>query len=425
MVGKLYSRFKNHHTFKALGPGLITGAADDDPSGIATYSQAGAQFGFNMLWTVVLTFPFMVGIQLVSARLGRVTGRGLAANIRHAYSPALLYAIVLLLLAANVINIAADIAAMGEALRLVSGFGSAHYYSLGCGFLCLSLQIFLPYRRYVRYLKWLTLALLAYVATALTIHVPWHELALRTLWPQFSWNNSSVTLIVAVFGTTISPYLFFWQASQEVEEIRADPVAQPLRNVPADAKSHLKRIKTDTLIGMAFSNIVAFFIILATATTLGAHGITNIQTSSQAAEALRPLAGEFAFLLFALGIVGTGLLAVPVLAGSAAYAVTESFRWPNGLDLKMLQAREFYAIISLATIGGMLLNFAPVDPIKALFWSALINGAIAVPIMAVMMLLAHNARIMGPFTLSRRHTVIGWLGVAMMLAAVTAMFVTQ
>jgi NRAMP (natural resistance-associated macrophage protein)-like metal ion transporter len=425
MIEKLFSRFKNHHTIKALGPGLITGAADDDPSGIATYSQAGAQFGFNMLWTVVLTYPFMVGIQLVSARLGRVTGRGLAANIRHAYSPWLLYAIVLLLLVANVINIAADIAAMGEALRLVTGFGSAHYYSLGCGFLCLSLQIFLSYRRYVRYLKWLTLALLAYVATAFTINVPWHAVALHTIWPQFSWNNASVTLIVAVFGTTISPYLFFWQASQEVEEIRADSQMQALRNAPANAKAQLKRIKIDTLIGMAFSNIVAFFIILATAATLGAHGVANIQTSSHAAEALRPLAGEFAFLLFALGIVGTGLLAVPVLAGSAAYAVTESFRWPNGLDLKMLQAREFYAIISLATIGGMLLNFAPVDPIKALFWAALINGTIAVPIMAVMMLLAHNERIMGPFTLSRRHTVIGWLGVAMMLAAVAAMFMTS
>jgi len=425
MVSKLYSIFKNNEAVKALGPGLITGAADDDPSGIATYSQAGAQFGFNMLWTVVLTYPFMVGIQLVSARIGRVTGKGLAANIRHTYSPWLLYGIVLLLVVANVINIAADIAAMGEAMRLVSGRGSAHFYSLGFGFLCLMLQIFLPYRKYVSYLKWLTLGLLAYVATVFTIHIPWGEVLTHTAWPAFTWNNDSVTLIVAVFGTTISPYLFFWQASQEVEEIREDGAAQALRKSPPDALSHLKRMKIDTIIGMGLSNLVAFSIILTTATTLATHGITNIQTSAQAAEALRPLAGEFAFAMFALGIIGTGLLAVPVLAGSAAYAVTESFRWHNGLNLKALEAREFYAIISLATIGGMLLNFTPVDPIKALFWSALINGVIAVPIMVVMMLLANESDIMGTFTLSRRHTVIGWIGVAIMLAAVVGMFVTM
>ncbi|GAA4023815.1 divalent metal cation transporter [Actimicrobium antarcticum] len=409
----------------ALGPGLITGAADDDPSGIATYSQAGAQFGFNMLWTVVLTYPFMVGIQLVSARIGRVTGRGLAANIKRAYPPWLLYGIVLLLLVANTINIAADIAAMGEGLRLVLGHGSAHLYSLGFGFLCLTLQIFLPYRRYVSYLKWLTVGLLAYVATVFAIKVPWGEVALRTFWPSLSWNNDSVTLIVAVFGTTISPYLFFWQASQEVEEIRASKTGLSLRKSPTDASVQLNRIKTDTFIGMAFSNIVAFCIILTTAVTLGAHGVTDIQTSAQAAEALRPIAGEFAFLLFALGIIGTGLLAIPVLAGSAAYAVTESFKWRNGLELKALEAREFYAIISLATIGGMLLNFTPIDPIKALFWCALINGVIAVPIMAVMMLLAREPKVMGSFTLSRRHVVIGWIGVTIMLVAVVAMFATM
>lgn len=424
MVGKFYSRFKSNDTVKALGPGLITGAADDDPSGIATYSQAGAQFGFNMLWTIVLTLPFMIGIQLISARIGRVTGKGLAANIRRTYSPSMLYAIVLLLLVANIINIAADIAAMGEATRLVIGKGMGTYYSLGFGFLCLSLQIFLPYRKYVRYLKWLTLALLSYVATVFTVHVPWSEVLARTVWPSFTWNNESVTLIVAVFGTTISPYLFFWQASQEVEEIRADTSMQSLRKAPEEANVHLKRIKTDTYIGMAFSNLVAFTIILTTATTLAAHGISNIETSAQAAEALRPLAGEFAFLLFALGIIGTGLLAVPVLAGSAAYAVTESFRWRNGLDLKALEAREFYAIISLATIGGMLLNFTPIHPIQALFWAALINGVIAVPIMIVMLLLAREPHIMCKFTLTRRHTIIGWIGVAVMLLAVIAMFAT-
>ena len=423
MVGKFYSRFKDNDAIKALGPGLITGAADDDPSGIATYSQAGAQFGFNMLWTIVLTYPFMVGIQMVSARIGCVTGKGLAANIRSVYSPWLLYGIVFLLLGANIVNIAADIAAMGEAMYLVVGHGSPHLYSLAFGFVCLSLQIFLPYRKYVQYLKWLTLGLLAYVATVFAVQVPWHEVAVRTLVPQFAWNNDSVTLIVAVFGTTISPYLFFWQASQEVEELRANATNESAET--EDYSAHMRRIKLDTWIGMGFSNIVAFCIILTTAATLATHGVTNIQTSAQAAEALRPLAGELAFALFALGIIGTGLLAVPVLAGSAAYAVTESFHWPNGLDMKVLQAREFYAIISLATIGGMLLNFTPVDPIKALFWSALVNGVIAVPIRAVMMILAHNKKVMGAYTLTSRHTVIGWIGVAIMLIAVVAMFVTM
>lgn len=422
---KLYRRLTDHATLKSLGPGLITGAADDDPSGIATYSQAGAQFGFNTLWTLVLTYPFMVGIQLVSARIGRVTGRGLAANIRRAYSPWLLYVIVLLLLVANVINIAADIAAMGEALRLVTGAGSQHMYSLGFGILCLLLQVFLPYSTYVRYLKWLTLGLLAYVATAFAINMPWTEVLMRTVWPHFSFTKESVALIVAVFGTTISPYLFFWQASQEVEEIRNDASTRALRTRPKDARAQMKRIKADTLIGMGFSNLVAFFIILTTAVTLGAHGITDIQSSAQAAEALRPVAGEFAFLLFALGIIGTGMLAVPVLAGSAAYAVTESFRWRNGLELKVVEAREFYGIIALATLGGVLLDFAPVDPIAALVLSAQINGVIAVPIMAVMMMLAHNRKIMGQYTLTTRHTLIGWAGVAIMLVAVVAMFATM
>lgn len=421
---KFFRRLTDNATLKSLGPGLITGAADDDPSGIATYSQAGAQFGFNTLWTLVLTYPFMVGIQLVSARIGRVTGRGLAANIRRAYSPWLLYAIVALLLVANVINIAADIAAMGEAVRLVVGVGSAHLYSLGFGVLCLSLQIFLPYATYVRYLKWLTLGLLAYVATAFAVRMPWTEVLARTVWPHFAFTKTSVALIVAVFGTTISPYLFFWQASQEVEEIRNAPHTRALRTRPQDAIAQLKRIKADTLIGMGFSNLVAFFIVLTTAVTLGAHGITDIQSSSQAAEALRPVAGEFAFFAFALGIVGTGMLAIPVLAGSAAYAVTESFRWRNGMDLKVVEAREFYGIIALATLGGVLLDFAPVDPIKALVLSAQINGVIAVPIMTVMMMLAHNRKIMGKYTLSLRHTLIGWMGVAVMLVAVVAMFLT-
>jgi NRAMP (natural resistance-associated macrophage protein)-like metal ion transporter len=406
---KLLKHFTNHDAVQALGPGLITGAADDDPSGIATYSQAGAQFGFNMLWTVVLTYPLMVGIQLVSARIGFVTGDGLAANIRRAYPRPLLWLIVLLLLVANIVNIAADVAAMGEALRLVTGVGTAHLYSLACGFLCLSLQVFLPYRSYVRVLKWLTLGLLAYVATVFAVHLSWSQVLRASLMPHFEWNASSVGMIVAILGTTISPYLFFWQASQEVEEMREGTIRS------------LRKVKFDTVIGMAFSNLVAFFIILTAAATLS--GI-DIQSSAQAAEALKPVAGQFASLIFALGILGTGLLAIPVLAGSAAYAVTESFRWKNGLDLKLLEAREFYAIISLATIGGMALDFAPVDPIKALLWSAQINGVIAVPIMIIMMLLANNKTLMGKATLTRRHSLLGWLGVALMFAAVCAMAAT-
>ncbi|MFD2366817.1 NRAMP family divalent metal transporter [Pseudoduganella sp. GCM10020061] len=424
MIFSLHTRFFNQ-ALKALGPGLVTGAADDDPSGIATYSQAGARFGFNTLWTLVLTFPFMVGIQLVSARIGRVTGRGLAANIAHAYSPSLLYLVVLLLLIANVINIAADIAAMGEAMRLVTGLGSAHYYSLGMGVLCMALQVFLPYRIYVRYLKWLTLGLLAYVAAVFAIDTPWIEVAKRTVWPHFTFTPASLGMVVAIFGTTISPYLFFWQASQEVEEIRADDAAGALRKQPADAPAQIRRMKIDTVLGMGFSNLVAFFIMLTTAVTLGAHGITNIESSAQAAEALRPVAGEFAFVLFASGIIGTGMLAVPVLAGSAAYAVTECFKWRNGLDRNFLQARRFYLIILLATAGGITLNFTPIDPLKALIWSAQINGVIAVPIMVVMMMLAQNRRVMGEFTLSARHRVLGWLGVALMAAAAVAMLTTM
>ncbi|HCE11137.1 MAG TPA: iron transporter, partial [Oxalobacteraceae bacterium] len=271
---------------KKLGPGLITGAADDDPSGIATYSQAGAQFGFNMLWTVLFTYPLMVGIQVVSARIGRVSGHGLATNIRRHYPPWLLYGVVGLLLIANTINIAADVSAMGEALKLIVG-GPAQMYAVGFGVLSLLLQTFIPYRRYVRILKWLTLALLAYVATAFVVHIPWSQVLAKALAPHLSWKSAYITTVVAVFGTTISPYLFFWQASQEVEDQLADPKAQPLIKAPDQAKANLRRIKIDTYIGMGFSNLVAFFIILTTAVTLNLHGVTEIQTSAQAAMALR------------------------------------------------------------------------------------------------------------------------------------------
>ncbi len=407
-----------------LGPGLITGAADDDPSGIATYSQAGAQFGFQLGWTLVLTYPLMVGIQMVSARMGRVTGRGLAANIRAQFPRVVLYLIVFMLVVANTINIAADIAAMGDALNLLVG-GNEHAPVVVIGLTCLVLQVFMPYQRYVRYLKWLTLALLAYVAVIFTVGMPWGAALGGIVWPHVRLDAASLTVIVAVFGTTISPYLFFWQAAQEVEDLKADPAAEPLKRSPEGARKHLRRIKIDTYLGMGFSNLIGLFILLSTAATLHAAGVTDIETSAQAAQALRPLAGNFAFLLFSLGIIGTGLLAVPVLAGSAAYAMAETFKWPAGLDLKLLQAREFYAIIALATLGGVAIDFAPIDPIKALFWSAVINGVIAVPIMIVTMLLADDPKVMGDFTITRRLKLLGWMATWTMAAAVFAMFATR
>ncbi len=407
-----------------LGPGLITGAADDDPSGIATYSQAGAQFGFGMLWTLIFTYPLMVGIQIVSARIGRVTGHGLATNIRRHYPGWLLYSIVGLLLVANTINIAADVAAMGDALRLVIG-GPAHLYAVGFGLVSVLLQVFIPYSRYVRVLKWLTLALLAYVGTVFVVHVPWTQVAKQGLvLPSFPWTPAFITTIVAVFGTTISPYLFFWQASQEVEELRTDENAHALKHAPREARADYTRIKLDTYIGMGFSNLVAFFIMLTTAVTLNMHGITEIQSSAQAATALRPIAGNFAFMLFALGIIGTGLLAIPVLAGSAAYAMSGAFKWKSSLEHEPAVAPRFYGIIVVATLAGVGLVFAPIDPIKALYWSAVINGVISIPIMAVMMLMASRVDIMGRLVITRGLKVSGWLCAAVMAAAVAAMFLT-
>lgn len=409
---------------KALGPGLITGAADDDPSGIATYSQAGAQFGFGLLWTLVLTYPLMVGIQIISARIGRVTGKGLATNIRRHYPAWLLYSMVSLLLIANTINIAADIAAMGDAARLAMG-GSAHVWAVSFGVVSVLLQVFIPYSRYVRVLKWLTLALLAYVGTAFVIHIPWGELLSRAILPRLSWDATYLATVVAIFGTTISPYLFFWQASQEVEELRATPGALPLKEQPRQARADFTRIKIDTVLGMGFSNAVAFFIVLSTAVTLYAHGVTDIQTSDQAAQALRPIAGEFAFMMFSLGVIGTGLLAIPVLAGSGAYALAGAMRWKNSLEHDLPSAPHFYGIIAISTIVGIALGFAPIPPFKALYWSAVINGVISVPIMAVMLLMAARSDIMGRLVIGRRLKAVGWLTTAVMGAAVVAMLALQ
>ena len=406
---------------KKLGPGLITGAADDDPSGIATYSQAGAQFGLNMLWTILFTYPLMVAIQVVSAKIGRVSGKGLAGNIRAHFPAWLAPVIVALLLIANTINIAADVSAMGEAMTLVAG-GSAHWYAALFGGISLLLQVFIPYRHYVRFLKWLTLALLTYVALVFTVNVPWLAVAHATVLPHVQWSPAYITTMVAVFGTTISPYLFFWQASQEVEELQACPKSQALREAPAQARAHFHRIKVDTIIGMGFSNVVAFFIILTTALTLHMHGVHDIDTSAQAAAALRPLAGEFAFALFSAGIIGTGLLAVPVLAGSAAYAMAGAFEWEKGLEKTASQAKKFYGIIAISTLVGIILGFTAIDPIKALYWSAVINGVISVPIMAVMMLMAGRTAVMGGFVVKGRLKLLGWSATAAMTLAVLAMF---
>jgi NRAMP (natural resistance-associated macrophage protein)-like metal ion transporter len=406
---------------RRLGPGLITGAADDDPSGIATYSQAGAQFGVNILWTVVLTYPLMVAIQAICARIGRVTGEGLAANMARVMPRPLVHVIVLLLFVANTVNIGADITAMGAAARLVLGWGQTLFaivFAVGS----LLLQVFVPYHRYVHVLKWLTLALFAYVGVLFAVQIDWGAVALGTVWPQISWTQGAFTIVVAVFGTTISPYLFFWQSAEEVEDEKLAGSGSLLDH-PKDAPKELRRIGIDTYVGMAFSNLIAFFIILTTAVTLNKAGITDIATSAQAAEALRPIAGEFAFLLFSLGIIGTGLLALPVLAGSAAYAIGELRGWRIGLEQKPRKAKAFYGVIALALALGLLMLFLPIDPIKALFWSAVLNGVIAVPLMVVTMIVVSSRVHLGRFVAPPTLKFMGWLATAVMAAAALAMFV--
>ena len=412
-----------------LGPGLITGAADDDPSGIATYSQAGSQFRFGLVWTLLLTTPLMIGIQMLSARIGWVTGEGLAANIAKVCPRWLTIVLVSLLVVANTINIAADIGAMAEAVRLLAG-GRAVLYILGFGALSVLGQVYFSYERTVRILKWLTLALFSYFAVILSVSVPWKDAIRESLqpWTYFPAGVSQsdyAGMVVAVLGTTISPYLFFWQAAQEVEDNHRRPAAARLRLHPEYAAEHLSRIKQDTYVGMLFSNAIALCIVVATAVTLNQHGITNIQSSSQAAEALRPVAGEFAFAVFALGIIGPGLLAVPVLAGSAAYAVSEVFGWKAGLSHGFHEARGFYLIIVAATAVGTLMSSLEVDPIKALVWSAIVNGVISVPIMVVMMWIGQSEPIMGTLTMSRRHRIFGWSATLVMGLAVIVLAATS
>ncbi len=405
-----------------LGPGLITGAADDDPGGVATHSQAGAAFGFNMLWSVVLAYPLLAAIQSIVARIGRVTGHGLAANVKRVFPAWLLAILVLSLLVANTINIAADIAAMGEAAALVVPGVHKFAFAMIFGIGCVLLEVFMSYKRYVRVLKWLTLSLLAYAGVVFTVKIPWAEVALRSFVPDISFTPAFLTMVVAVFGTTISPYMFFWQSSQEVEDLGVDPEKRSLLHTPELAEGELRRIRFDTWTGMAMCSLIAFFIVLTTSVTLHANGVTDISSAAQAAQALRPIAGELAFWLFSLGIIGTGLLAVPVLAGSAAYAISEAFGWPMGLDRKLGQAPGFYGIIAAATIGGIALTFADVNPIKALFWSAVLNGLVAVPIMVVAMVLASRKSVMGPFVIGRTLKILGWLATAVMAVAGVGMF---
>ncbi len=400
--------------WRALGPGLVTGAADDDPSGIATYSQAGAQFGYTLAWTMGLTLPFMVAIQVISACLGWSTSRGLASNIAARVPAFVLFPLVVLLVVANTINIAADLAAMGDSLKLVAG-GPATAYALGFGAICLLGEVFIPYHRYASILKFMTFVLFLYVATAFSVHVPWLTVARAIVIPTVSLDANQLLTIVAVFGTTISPYLFFWQASQEAEESLLSHRKRVGTSLSKQAFQHIAR---DTWTGMIASNLVGFFIIVTTAATLHAHGVTNIQTAGQAAQALRPIAGDLTFALFSMGIIGTGLLAVPVLAGSAAYAVADAFHIEGSLELPANRAIGFYAIVSAATLAGAVLALSDVNPIAMLFWSAVVNGVVSVPIMIAMMLVVGSGRTMA---LPAWVIVLGWLGTAIMTLAVGAL----
>jgi len=405
---------------RRLGPGLVTGAADDDPSGIATYSQCGAQFGLGLLWTLLLTTPLMIAIQIVSARIGVATGCGIAENMRQRFSRGSTLALVALLVLANTINIGADIAAMVGVIQLFVNIPS-FILALVLGLTMLWLQVKVSFKQYVRILKWLTLSLFTYVGIVFTVAIPWKEVLLHTFIPSIEWKPQYFTAVVAILGTTISPYLFFWQSAQEVEEHEQKSKRRSHKSYTPSAPRELGRIKFDTVTGMLLSNTIAFFIILTTAITLHNRGVTDIQTVAQAAEALRPVAGNFAFALFSLGILGTGLLSIPVLAGSAAYAWAGARDCPCGLDKKPADAREFYLIMTIAVCCGIALTMLPLDPIKMLFWAAVINGIISVPIMIAMIIVASSAKVMHAFTLSKRLRFFSWLTVVVVALAVCGM----
>lgn len=405
-----------------LGPGLITGASDDDPSGIATYSQAGASFGFATLWTLIAMLPLMIAVQHISAKIGMVSGRGLAGVLRNFYSRKLLYPAVIGLLIANTINIGTDIAAIGAAINIFIPI-PIFILVVPVALSILGLQIWGSYRLIVKIFKWLTLSLFAYVFAALLARPDWSAVLWATLIPEIHVTGDYLTMLVALLGTTISPYLLFWEASEEVEEEIAAGRTRLEDRIGATT-AEIKDETFDNAIGMIFSNFVAYFVVLAAGATLFKAGATDIQSAAEAAEALRPLAGDLASVLFTLGIIGTGLLAIPVLAGSSAYAVAETFGWNGGLDEKPLRAIKFYGVIVASVIAGVLIDFTDINPISALFWTAVINGVIAPPLLVLMMLVSNNRKIMGEWTNSPLTNILGWLAAAVMFAAAIAMFAT-
>jgi len=413
--GQTVTRAKAY--WKNLGPGLTTGASDDDPSGIATYSQTGAKFGFQLLWLALFTFPLMAVVQEMCARIGLVTGRGLAGNIRAYYPKWVLYICTALLFTANTLNIGANLGAMAKATQLLMPKLDFEMLILGFALVSLALQIFTTYEKYAKYLKWLALILLSYIFSAISINMDWGQVLRSAVIPTITFSKDQIFLICAVLGTTISPYLFFWQTSQEVEEqILEGKTTLKLRQEET-TPAEIKDMRLDVWSGMFLSNLVMFFIIATCAATLYASGITNITTASDAASALKPIAGNSAYLLFALGIIGTGMLAIPVLAGSASYALSESFGWKYGLYRKLREANAFYGVIIISTAIGVALNFIGVDPIKALIYSAVANGLVAPPILVLIVLLSSNNKIMGKDTNHKLVTVIGWVVVVAMAMA--------
>ena len=419
-IAAFFSRVRSVAQKEQLGPGWITGAADDDPSGIATYSQGGAQFGLGLTWTLVLTFPLMAAIQLVSAHIGRVTGRGLAYNMAKIMPRWLVISLVTLLFIANTINVGADMSAMGAAAELVFGWGQ-HTFTIVFAAVSHLLQMFISYQKYARFLMVLTLSLFSYVALVFSLHVDWPAVGLSVIGASAVVSKDAAITVVAIFGTTISPYLFFWQSAQEVEEVEHHANEKPLLEDPDEAPGAFAHMRVDTIVGMALSNLVALAIMISTAATLHAAGKTDIATAADAAQALQPLAGNFAFLLFSLGIIGTGLLAIPVLAGSAAYAVGDTRGWKMSLDDKPWEAVGFYSVIGLAVVLGLAIDYSGFDPMKALFWSAVVNGVIAVPLMVAMMVVVGSRKLMGQFTAGIGLAGLGWLSTAVMAGATVAM----
>jgi NRAMP (natural resistance-associated macrophage protein)-like metal ion transporter len=410
-----------------LGPGLVTGAADDDPSGIATHSQSGAQLGFGALWTVVLTLPLMIAVQEACMRIGAVTGKGLAAVVRETYPRGILYPVVLIVIAANTINIGSDIGAMAESLQLLIPSVPVPVLAIGFAVLIVGLEIFVSYRVYIRVLKWLALALFAYVITAFLVVVPWGDALLATVVPHIEFNRDFLYLLVAILGTTISPYLFFWQTSNVVEDEIAEKRLDETGGTPRISKGYLRRLRIDTVIGMFFANLIAWFIMLVGAVVLNAGGITNITSAADAAAALRPLvnsfpnAGVLAQGIFAMGVIGVGLMSVPVLAGSSAYAVSETFGWREGLSRRFGQAPAFYVTIAVGTIVGMSLTFIGIDPIQALVATAVFNGIAAVPLIFLILLVSSRADVMGAHR-SRFWSKLGlWVTFILMAAAAVAL----